>query len=443
MKATCWLVTLAVYSLLCGMAVAAESLHWHTDLESAKREAAATNRLVLVHFGAPWCGPCMRLEREVFSQPGFGGELTTAYVPVKLNLDNAPQTARQYGVTSIPADVVITAQGKLIGKLQSPPDATRYVGQLMQVAATQREPGTTVAGPRYASSMPAEQAAPEQIAAQPAAEQAPAAPPQRTTSANEIGRAFSSAPPASAAAPSGPSAPAERPAVGDRYADYFNRHAAETLAAADPVDAPPAPPRARQTTTTWSHEPMDPDSALVRQAANREPPSPPTPENLAYEAQQPAASTVEATAAPSYRSRTEAPRTQMASSTIASQPASAGPVAPPGNPPLGLEGYCPVHLTDSQDWQRGDARWGAIHRGRTYLFVSQACQQKFLAEPDRYSPVLQGSDPVIALEENRLVEGRREFGVFFNRRVYLFSSAATRDRFESDPNRYAGVGQQP
>jgi YHS domain-containing protein len=120
------------------------------------------------------------------------------------------------------------------------------------------------------------------------------------------------------------------------------------------------------------------------------------------------------------------------------------PPAQPGTPPLGLDGYCAVHLAERQEWTPGvpnDPRLGAIHRGRLYLFASPDCQQKFLADPDRYSPVLSGHDPVIFVERGQLVPGRREHGCFYgaegNRRIVLFADEASYQAFERNPLRYA------
>ena len=93
-------------------------------------------------------------------------------------------------------------------------------------------------------------------------------------------------------------------------------------------------------------------------------------------------------------------------------------------------------------WIPGDVKWGAIHRGRTYLFAGQAQQQQFLAEPDQFSPVLSGADAVIAVDQQQRIDGRREHGLEYNGRFYLFSTEASLQQFSSNPERYAEAVRQ-
>jgi len=130
------------------------------------------------------------------------------------------------------------------------------------------------------------------------------------------------------------------------------------------------------------------------------------------------------------------PANSMASTILARQSPKPKVEIPPGNPPLALEGYCPVSLTDKQRWVLGNPRWGARHEGRTYLFAGPEEQQKFLANPDRYAPVLSGMDVVQLVEATQLTEGRREHGAWFGGRVYLFSSEESYQKFSLDPYRY-------
>src|SRR3954465_311768 len=124
-----------VFGLLLAMpALAQESIHWHTDLESAKVMAKQSGRLVLGHFWAPTCGPCMALEQNVFNQPGVANAIETQFVPVKLNADENTATAEWLGITRVPTDVVLTPEGQMVAKLISPPTPAAYVAEVSAAA---------------------------------------------------------------------------------------------------------------------------------------------------------------------------------------------------------------------------------------------------------------------------------------------------------------------
>ncbi len=103
---------------------------------------------------------------------------------------------------------------------------------------------------------------------------------------------------------------------------------------------------------------------------------------------------------------------------------------------IGLQGNCPVTIADSLKWTKGNPQFGAVHRGKTYLFASAAEQQKFLAAPDKYSPVLGGHDPVVMLHEGRYIAGTPALGAMYKKRMYLFSTPAAKTEFESNPTKY-------
>ena len=107
-----------------------------------------------------------------------------------------------------------------------------------------------------------------------------------------------------------------------------------------------------------------------------------------------------------------------------------------------MEGYCCVSLMDEGKWVVGDVRWGVLHRGQVYLFQSPAAQQKFLSDPDRYSPVLAGFDPVVYRESGQLRRGSRHHGLWFDDQMYLFSSEAALERFKTAPESFAAVVRQ-
>ncbi|MBN2580923.1 MAG: DUF255 domain-containing protein [Pirellulales bacterium] len=125
--------------LFCSTLLAEQSLPWESSLENAQRQAAPTQRLIYLHFWAPWCGPCQRMETEVFRQDAVMAQLTANYVPVKINADQFPQVAHQFAVTGLPTDVILTPQGQVLQSFYGRTDAASFVARLNQVAAAYRQ----------------------------------------------------------------------------------------------------------------------------------------------------------------------------------------------------------------------------------------------------------------------------------------------------------------
>ena len=70
------------------------------------------NGKVVIDCYAPWCGPCRMLSPIIDE---LSKEITN-YSFYKLNVDNAEEVSRQYGIMSIPA-LLIIENGVLIQKL--------------------------------------------------------------------------------------------------------------------------------------------------------------------------------------------------------------------------------------------------------------------------------------------------------------------------------------
>ena len=70
-----------------------------TELSSSQFDAAIANGVTLVDFWAPWCGPC-QIVAPIVEQIAheYQGKLKVC----KLNVDEAPQAASQYGIMAIP-----------------------------------------------------------------------------------------------------------------------------------------------------------------------------------------------------------------------------------------------------------------------------------------------------------------------------------------------------
>ncbi|MCX7631884.1 MAG: thioredoxin [Turneriella sp.] len=80
-----------------------------TDSSFASKTASG---VVMVDFWAPWCGPC-RMVAPVLEdlQKEFEGKAKI----VKLNVDENPETAMKFGITSIPT-LVVFKNGELVDR---------------------------------------------------------------------------------------------------------------------------------------------------------------------------------------------------------------------------------------------------------------------------------------------------------------------------------------
>lgn len=103
---------------------------------------------------------------------------------------------------------------------------------------------------------------------------------------------------------------------------------------------------------------------------------------------------------------------------------------------VGLDGFCPVSLLDAEEWVEGDAQWTVMHHGVTYHLSSAAQVQKFLADPEAYTPVMDGADPVLANTTGEKTVGKTEFSVVFEGKLYMFTSEQNLNTFMEAPEKY-------
>lgn len=102
-----------------------------TDLTTATFDAAAAEPgLMVIDFWAGWCGPC----RMMAPQFERAAELRPGYRFAKVDVDDQPALAAQFGVQSIPT-LAVLRDGQLVGTASGVVAAEQLVEALDRVAA--------------------------------------------------------------------------------------------------------------------------------------------------------------------------------------------------------------------------------------------------------------------------------------------------------------------
>lgn len=104
---------------------------------------------------------------------------------------------------------------------------------------------------------------------------------------------------------------------------------------------------------------------------------------------------------------------------------------------IGLNGFSPVLLMESEKWKAGDAQFKHEFEGVCYLLTSSEELERFKTDPSKFVPALHGCDPVALLNDQIIQSGHIELKVTYKSKLYFFASKSTRDKFLSDPGKFA------
>lgn len=119
------------FIMICMLMVHATSsvIHWENDFEIAKKIAGTEKKMILLNFsGSDWCGPCIRLHKEVFESTAFAElaekklvlvnadfpRLKKNQLPKQQQAQNEKLVDKYNSSGSFPLTVLLTADGKFI-----------------------------------------------------------------------------------------------------------------------------------------------------------------------------------------------------------------------------------------------------------------------------------------------------------------------------------------
>lgn len=110
----------ALLTALCGLIAANSAIavspknEWLTDYQDALKIAREQQKPVLLHFHATWCGPCRSMEQQVLHTADVKQILGVDVIGVKIDSDKNPAIIKKFGIGSLPSDIVIDPQGKVL-----------------------------------------------------------------------------------------------------------------------------------------------------------------------------------------------------------------------------------------------------------------------------------------------------------------------------------------
>ena len=129
-----------------------KSVVWHTDLDVALKASQESKKNILIVFsGSDWCVNCIKLKKKVLDTPAF--EAFAMEQLTLLNLDfpsdkknalpaeqvkkNEALAAKYNPEGSFPLCIILSSEGKLIGKIKSYSQETpeKYIEILKELMA--------------------------------------------------------------------------------------------------------------------------------------------------------------------------------------------------------------------------------------------------------------------------------------------------------------------
>ncbi len=127
------------------------SINWETDFEKARQTAKNSNKLIILNFsGSDWCGPCIRMHKEIFGSSAFTSFASENLVMVNADFPRlrknqlpAEQQSKNDKLADIynkqgkfPMTLLLNADGKVLKEWEGLPNLTpeAFISEIKEVA---------------------------------------------------------------------------------------------------------------------------------------------------------------------------------------------------------------------------------------------------------------------------------------------------------------------
>lgn len=518
--------------LTCASTQAQQAIQWETDIARAQQLAKQQNKLVLLHFTAPWSLSCRNLANFVHAESRVRSAFRENVIAVKIDVDQYPEIVEQYEVPSVPFEVILTADKKVVSKRKSPDNSSAYYKMVTEWAvllndankvshaindlqnlktspASKFQGKTTSFSPTTPKHLSPSNS-PESAELKRRSENPPFAKPNLTDQSpskptKDDTTGAESKP--FAPEPLGTALPAYQ--IPDQSSAFSGQNYKKLASKEEQKQSFIQVPTGQVKKNPFFTAPKKQATPLATNANDTNPekntelklpkfkiptpqPKTPAPESSLAISQTPAPlqtqtppfdeankpnndfrppnppMLVERPTKNFLSPKTDSPKPELdnqfkPSKSILKSPAISPkqmlaesgsslketPVNkknPTTTPTYALRGKCPVSLLLQGKWVNGNPQWGCVHRNQVYIFSSELNLKRFKENPEAFSPILAGFDPVVFHETGKLTTGLLNHGVFMgeapNQRIILFSGAKTRNQFEASPKQYLETVRQ-
>ena len=387
---TAFLVCFLMVTCLANALPPIQAVRWETNLNEAAARAEREQRPLFLHFVGNDNATTQQAGNEAFAQPNIAAHLNANFVMVRINAVENPALAQQFSVTAIPTDLIMKPNRQIIHRRVGVISAERFAEYLV-----------------FVQNMI--QADKNQVSAVPST-----VPPVASSSsvANSLG-GVQPVPPPSSPFPGSVLPISASPVAAAQPLESANVAALGTFrdpfAQQPTIVQPPSVPQ--QSPVVGMAVPTTPANNPLRTAE--------TPVKPALE-----------------QSAVSAPPVLAVVQSTQEEPA---PTKMMIEVPLALEGFCPIVLCTEERWVSGNPAYSTMYQGHIFRFSSLEALITFARNPANYTPVAMGEDIVLKVDRNRRISGDRNFGAWFQGRVFLFSSQETFDTFKARPDYYAEI----
>lgn len=110
------------------------------------QEAKAAHKLIFVDVYTDWCGPCKRMDKEVFPLPEVAKVYNASFINVKLDAEKGegPAIAKRYAVRSYPTYLFINEEGILIYRSNGSMEPSAFIQVGKNALTEAKHPETIV-----------------------------------------------------------------------------------------------------------------------------------------------------------------------------------------------------------------------------------------------------------------------------------------------------------